>query len=422
MPVEAWSPIVYGRTFRADSWWRAVPDGLPHQEWLGLLVSAMISGGDRLDQPRFLLARLNSYWVTGVACMAAELSEKFSSDGHRSLYTFVGWSAPASAESTPPALGQLRAHYREWAAPLYVEWVGQDWDEHASQVREPHPTTPVREPWPQPREPAAAGADQDRARPAGQPGLSARRGELELWPAADAERLWQSGLRAERPFVLAVGWPGVQYVPRSTLTHAAVEGLTSPERLPVETDGLDLAATEPGASGTPSQARPRLTIDQPASPEPTAANFRLGALMDRVTSLAGEDSAYGATRIRLLIVTSDNQVLVQYDDQGQPLLPNGLLRRGELPTAACRRIARDSLGLEVSTAAPVRISYFANSNLHAMTFNCWLASEQAQVRPARENSAALVPVTDATLTDAIKTAIEQVDAGIERPEYREYPS
>jgi hypothetical protein len=419
MPVEAWSPIVYGRTFRADSWWRAVPDGLPYQDWLGMLVSAMISGGDRLDKPRFLLARLNSYWITGVACMAAELSEEFTSDGHRPLYTFVGWSAPSGTESTPPALGQLRAHYREWAGPLYVEWVGLDWDEHASRVREPHPSIPLREPWPQPGDPAVDDAYQIGVSPAGQPGLSARRGEIELWPAADAERLWQAGLRAQRPFVLAVGWAGVQYVPRSTLTHAAVEGLTSPEQVSLETDELNLAATESADSAIPSQARPRLTIDQRAPAESVTANFRFGALMDRVTNLAGEDLAYGATRVRLLIVTSDNQVLVERNDKG-PSLPNGLVRRGESPIEACHRVARESLGLEVSQAIPVRISYFAKSNLHSMIFNCSLTSDHAQVRPQRENSVVLLPVADPALSDLIKTALEQVEAGIGNPEYREY--
>jgi ADP-ribose pyrophosphatase YjhB (NUDIX family) len=432
MPVEAWSPIVYGRTVRADSWWRAVPAGLPHQAWLGTLVSAIISGGDRLDRPRFLLARLNGYWVTGVACMASELSDEFASDGRRPLYTFVGWSAPLGASNLPPALDDMRGSYRDWAGPLYEEWVGLDWDEHASKVREPHTTTPQAQPWPQSewadrtdeKNPDAHGAaNLDSASPAGPTALSAKPGEIELWPAADEDRLWQAGLESQHAFVLAVGWAGVHQVPRSTLTHAAVDGLPLLEQVPAEPGGLDLASTAmPGSEamtqGTPSQARPHLTIDSTVSAESFIANFRPGAWKDRLPGLGGEDLAQTSIRIRILIVTSDNRVLVVESDKGIAL-PYGMVRRRESPSAACKRIARESLGLELSRATPVSLTHFAKNNLLSIIFSCCLTSDHAQVRTQQEASVALRSLDDAALPAAIKVALDRLETGVENPAYRE---
>lgn len=409
MLVEAWSPIVYGRTIRADSWWRATPDGLPHQDWLGMLVSAVVSGGDRLDRPRFLLARLNAYWVTGVACMAAEISSTFTSDAHRPLYTFVGWVAPSDVGNMPPALADLRGGYREWAGPLYQKWVGLDWEEHASKVREPHATLPMTQPWPQPdqaEQPDQAGEEMQ---------LSVRPGEIGLWPAADEDLLWQAGLRSQSAFVLAVGWAGVHYVPRYTVTHATVDGLTEPEFVPAESGGLALTPGPDEAINQrePSLERPYLTIDEKtqASSESFVARMK-----DRV--LGGEELAYVAIRIRILIVTSDNQVLVEVSDKGA-VLPHGMVRRRELPSTACKRVARELLGLELVQATPISVTYYAQRNLLSITASCWLTTSRAQIRAQQGVTLELRSLDDPSLPDPIKTALERLEAGIDNPVYRE---
>jgi len=424
MPVEAWSPIVYGRTARADSWWRAVPTGLPHQDWLGMLVSAIISGGDRLDQPRFLLARLNGYWVTGVACMAAELSDEFASDGRRRLYTFVGWSAPVDVGGMPPDLDDLRGSYHEWAAPLYREWVGLDWGKHASQAREPHETAPAAPPWPQSAQTGEAdgAADLDGTSPAGPRPLSATPGEIELWPAADEERLWEAGLRSRHAFVLTVGWAGVHYVPRSTLTHAAVDGLTAPEQVPAEPGGLDMASaampdTEAITQQAPSLARPHLTIGLTAPA--VSASVPLRSMKDILLGRTGEDLAPAVIHIQILIVTSDNKVLVV--DNGEEItLPHGIVRQQELPSTVCTRIARESLGLEVSQITPLLVAYFVEGSAELIIFHCSLTTDHAEVRPRQGVLVALRPIDDKALPDDIKDMVNRLETGIEDPEYVEY--
>src|SRR6266851_2011254 len=96
-----WAPVVYGRTRRADFWWRAVPAGLGHRGWLADVVPAAVAGGRLLERPRFLLSRSEDDRILiGVACRAAELSEDMNSHERRPLYCFVGWVAPAARGGT----------------------------------------------------------------------------------------------------------------------------------------------------------------------------------------------------------------------------------------------------------------------------------------------------------------------------------
>ena len=93
MTGPEWFPIVYGRTRRADRWWRALP-GEPDPEWMRSAVRATVHGGrGLLTGPRLVLSQDGRHRLIGLACQASVLSDTMNSDGQRALYCFVGWAA-----------------------------------------------------------------------------------------------------------------------------------------------------------------------------------------------------------------------------------------------------------------------------------------------------------------------------------------
>src|SRR5277367_4618906 len=87
-----WQLVLYGRTLRADSWWRVRPEDA-EIAWLNALVTTTTSGGEDLrNEPRVLLARAGNRVLVGGAARVALLSERMNTDGGgRPLYCFVGW-------------------------------------------------------------------------------------------------------------------------------------------------------------------------------------------------------------------------------------------------------------------------------------------------------------------------------------------
>ncbi len=195
--VDVWTPVVYGRTRRADRWWRAVPVGAD-REWLAAAVTGVTAGGRGLEHgPRFLLAQNRSSRLVGVACRAAALSASMNSDGSRPLYCFVGWCAPlARAVGEAPALAELREHYVRWAAPVYEEWMRADWEVHPSRLHQSHEPPPGPAPWPW----SGTGPAPDVQNHHSMPGWPW------YWPTDEAEIPWRMAAYSEWPCVVSLGW------------------------------------------------------------------------------------------------------------------------------------------------------------------------------------------------------------------------
>jgi ADP-ribose pyrophosphatase YjhB (NUDIX family) len=404
MPDPLWAPIVYGRTNRADSWWRAVPPELPHRGWLGTLVSTIVASGDHLDRPRFLLARWNEYWVTGVACMAGEFDPELSSDGVRPLYTFVGWAAPFLSPARPPEFDELEKHFRDWAGPVYQEWVGRDWDQHPSKVRDAHATAAQVHPWPDP------GVVDGKA-------LDPARDTVEIWPDADRAALWRAATITDSPFVLAVGWEGQNSVPRADLTHATAGDLETIRRVPLQPGELEWPEPVVEERTAPSD-RPRITVTvPPPRPSFVASGLRaLGGLVSR----GPLDDPGPRVEVRLLILDGDN-VLVRRTGDGWELL-GGPVSTRESPTAACRRIAYDTLRIPIVVNGPLLVTYSgAPDRGHlSLVFHGELTTD-VTVWQSHTSIIALRPVTDPTLPASVQHAVAQLAAGSPDTRYSEHP-
>lgn len=224
-----WAPVVYGRTKHADFWWRAVPTGMDHRGWLSDVIHAVVDGGKLLDRPRFLLARSEDDSILfGVACRTAELSADMNMHERRGLYCFVGWAAFAITVGEQgrvpraPALTDIERQWAEWAKPTYRDWVGRDWEEHESRLRQPRPSEPEPVPWDREADEQTWRSAEPKLNP-----LMVRPGWVWLLPGADADRYWQRGLVTSRPYVLVVGWADACQARREGATHICVDGATA---------------------------------------------------------------------------------------------------------------------------------------------------------------------------------------------------
>ncbi|MFJ2592469.1 hypothetical protein [Streptomyces erythrochromogenes] len=227
-----WSAVVYGRTYRIDRWWRALPEGVEGATPagpLGRTVLAVVSGGTRLDAgPRFVLDRGAHGVLVGAACRMPLLGPEMAHDEHgRPLYGFVGWHHPDRAvPHVLPGLGELEASFPHWAAATYRAWAGPVWDV----AREPDavtlPSTPEPAPWAQyvqPADPAAA-LRWPPAHPA----------DVHLLPAEQAAGLWDAALAAGpmADCVLTTGWQQSRDAREPGLTHSCCADVTEYRRAP----------------------------------------------------------------------------------------------------------------------------------------------------------------------------------------------
>lgn len=234
--ASSWFPIVWGRTRRADSWWRVLPAGLDFDGWPAEVVTAAYAGGLNLERPRFLLARLHGWWVTGVACAAVELDPSMAEDQHgRDLFTVVGWMAKIATEPALPQLQDWEDRYLAWAAPTYTDWCREDWDKHFSSVSDPHESPLVSPAWAD----APEASEQVDAR------LVRRPGRVQMFPATTRFELWRAGSNAIEPFVLVTGWAEQQAVDFRWVTHVAIAGLDQPNEVDAADGGPELGDAEP---------------------------------------------------------------------------------------------------------------------------------------------------------------------------------
>jgi ADP-ribose pyrophosphatase YjhB (NUDIX family) len=421
MAVQRWAPIVYGRTLVADTWWRALPIGLSRNGWLADLVTSVVAGGDQLDRPRFLLARHDQYWVTGVACLARELSQQYGSDGRRPLYTFVGWTTPET-EATPPALADLENHYVDWAAPPYQKWVGLDWRTHQSLAREPHQTVATAPPWPTAEEPIATA--EFTPTPEG----------IAIWPAGDRHEVWERGRRTRSPFVLAVGWDLTRNVPRSTITHATAADRSGPgpTHLAVAPDPqASLARRSADPSGSRAPDRPGPSSPQPPRSDEPPIRLPIPNLPDLAAASRGVQSMVTSATRRIVggelaqipvgvevLVVSRNQVLLQRRSEhgtAKRGLPRDNLRSGETPLDACRRLVRKLTGVDVLRFELLEARFRLSNPLMGLRFSCALA---AGLDPAQLHlDVTLLSLEDGSLSTDVRNAIS--NARTSKISYRE---
>lgn len=146
MTALSWQLVLYGRTARADRWWRVRPRAAD-LDWLNDVITTTTAGGEGLDAgPRFVLARRRGQTLVGGVSRAALLSDTMNSDGSRPFYTFVGWFSP-DVDVAVPSLEALEAHWSTWASEEYHAWMPLDWNRHQSDLPRAHEPPVRRPPW-----------------------------------------------------------------------------------------------------------------------------------------------------------------------------------------------------------------------------------------------------------------------------------
>ncbi|MFJ3722816.1 hypothetical protein ACIPYQ_09630 [Streptomyces sp. NPDC090045] len=250
-PGAGWSAVVYGRTYRIDRWWRALPGGATPGGPLGRTVLALVAGGTRLDDaPRFVLYRGEQGVLVGVACQVPLLGPEMAHDEHgRPLYGFVGWHHPDRAAAHDlPGLGELEASFPVWAGDTYRAWAAPVWDVALEADAVTLVSTPAAAPWEgrgRPADPAAA-----RHWPTAHPA------EVHLLPAAQAPGLWDAALAAGpmAVCVLTTGWQRSRDAREPGLTHACCADVTEYRRTPRTAPPAPAAAPKPAPKPAPKEA------------------------------------------------------------------------------------------------------------------------------------------------------------------------
>ncbi|MFD5618094.1 hypothetical protein ACFWJF_06470, partial [Streptomyces yangpuensis] len=254
-----WSAVVYGRTYRIDRWWRALPEGETSGGPLARTVLAVVAGGARLDAgPRFVLYRGPHGVLVGAACRMPMLGPAMAHDEHgRPLYGFVGWHHPdRSAAHDLPGLDELEASFAGWAGDTYRAWAGPVWEA----AREPDAvtlsSTAEQAPWPgygRPTDPAAAGRWP-----------AAHSADVHLLPAEEAPGLWDAALAAGpmADCVLTTGWQRSRDAREPGLTHACCADVTEYRRAPRPAPPATTPAPAPAPDPAPRPTGQR--VQKPA--------------------------------------------------------------------------------------------------------------------------------------------------------------
>ncbi|MFN0281224.1 MAG: hypothetical protein ACKVZ6_04570 [Kineosporiaceae bacterium] len=265
MSPSVWYPLVYGRTRRADLWWRALPEQ-PDQTWLRGVVGFAVQGGRDLDRPRLVLAQDGRHRLVAVVCRAIALSD-MNSDGQRPLYCCVGWVGDLSRGDhvLGPNVDALLRSYQPWAAPVYEEWMRGDWDRHPSQLGAPQRPPPVPVPWSpddeQPLEPSRWNFDPTSAY---------------VWPPEQQSVPWDLVRSDSRPAMAVVGLRSVRDLdlPPGVLLSSADVGI--PTQVPVRSPEVERPSTllSPPPTTMPARRGPApsnpwgLVQQQAAQPKP----------------------------------------------------------------------------------------------------------------------------------------------------------
>jgi hypothetical protein len=245
--MSGWSAIVYGRTFVADRWWRALPRGLSPDHWAAKVMLDTVAGGRGLvlsrgsakDEivftPRMLLARDKVGTLVGIACRVDQLdSETCQDEFGRDLYCFVGWfiddpltrEIPHHAELAPVQGGWASAVYRRYTVPMWTtpekELSITESDQGPAPWRVGTPLGPLDVPSDAPPGPSSplAGTSRDY---------------VLVWPKAHAASLWDLAVRKDGPFVLTTGWQQVRHARLKRITHLCADDVTKEAAVPRST-------------------------------------------------------------------------------------------------------------------------------------------------------------------------------------------
>ncbi|GIE94408.1 hypothetical protein [Paractinoplanes rishiriensis] len=258
--AQVWQPVLYGRTYRADRWWRLRPGDMD-PDWLTAAALACADGGDGLAAgPRMLLARRGDAVLVGGAGRASLLSDTMNSDGSRPLFCFAGWLTRTS-DPVLPALADLERHWVSWAAEIYGSWMPLDWKRHPSDLGVPHESPFVAAPW------SAAAAAEPPAGPAGRP-----RQVRGMWvvPPSDRERCWYELSRFTGDFAYATAFDQIPLEFAGPLTHVG-SSADVPDVAEPPADPVPAAAPAEEASPPPDPAPGPETHT-----EPEKGRFRRG--------------------------------------------------------------------------------------------------------------------------------------------------
>ncbi len=198
-----WQDVLYGRTVRADRWWRVRPQA-PDAGWLNSVVTATVAGGDGLAAgPRFLLARREGALLVGTATQADRISETMNSDGTRPLYCFVGWLS-LDREAIVPELGVVEQNWTAWAREVYESWMLLDWNRHPTALDDAHEPPLKCAPW---------------------QGVPENGGQ----PASDRARTWHDQLGRHEDFALEASPLATRFVDSREGTQQVGDGRSMPQ-------------------------------------------------------------------------------------------------------------------------------------------------------------------------------------------------
>lgn len=221
-PQARWQPLLYGRTARADRWWRLRPYDVKI-DWLNAVVVACTGGGEGLaDHARFLLARRGPLLLVGVASRASALSDTMNSDGSRPFYTFVGWIT-RDGQALPPNWDTLVTGWNGWSTEVYQAWMPLDWNKHRTDLGDGHESPFLDAPWA-----AAPGAVSGSAADSPERAVPPTREGTILIPADQAPKMWSALSAAAFDFAFVAGFDRPPANGKGVLTHASVASIEVP--------------------------------------------------------------------------------------------------------------------------------------------------------------------------------------------------
>jgi hypothetical protein len=269
--MTEWSALVYGRTFVADRWWRALPQGLSQTHWSAKVMLDIVAGGKGLilqrgsaeDKtvftPRVVLARGPDGTLVGMASRARQLDPQMCTDkSGRELYGFVGWFAADPLTREIPRQAELLSALARWAGAVYREYTGPVWTSPGNSL-EVVASNPGSAPWPE----VTAQLPGDVA--SGQPSLlTGSREEVLTWPEADAEPLWDLAVQAGGPFVLTTGWQEARHASLERITHLCAHDVTKATAVPRSVETVLDAETVRDPERAPMGPQPARGAARPA--------------------------------------------------------------------------------------------------------------------------------------------------------------
>lgn len=266
--TDRWASVVYGRTYSADLWWRALPEAVDRAGPEAAAIMAAVGGGRGLSRsPRLVLARLRTGTLLGLACQARQLGTDMDSDGRRPLFCFVGWFAASRPAAAVPELAEVEAAWTAWAGEEYERRMRDVWRAHPSKLRTAELTLPEEPPWSPPgtggSQPPAVSAEVARAI------LQPARGQVRVHPSAERAVVWRAVSRYGLDITLVTGWASHQDAVLDGVTDICADDVTSEPPLLVPVPQRRIQPS-PAAPSPAPVSRPPAPVAPPPEPEDAA--------------------------------------------------------------------------------------------------------------------------------------------------------